>query len=193
MTGRTVDGMRLSGADAHTGDETDTTDEGSNEATATAREGRHVRVRPEFVILIDYLAYRRGTTVSGETCEIPGRGPIPVELARQFADEAFIKAVISDGCDIRTVRHFGRSRPAELMTALMVRDRGCAVPDCTNTLGLEIDHIRPFAEGGELSLENAVTLCRPHHRDKTRGQYTLSGGQGRRVWRDRTGSAVARE
>ncbi|MEL7209391.1 MAG: DUF222 domain-containing protein, partial [Actinomycetota bacterium] len=66
----------------------------------------------------DLAAYRRGHTLSGETCQIRGIGPVPVEIARQWADDAFITAVIRDGTDIKTVAHFGRHIPAPVRTAL---------------------------------------------------------------------------
>jgi 5-methylcytosine-specific restriction endonuclease McrA len=41
------------------------------------------------------------------------------------------------------------------------------------SLGLEIDHIKPFAEGGPASLENLVRLCKRHHLQKTHDGYRL--------------------
>ncbi|MBJ7382787.1 MAG: HNH endonuclease, partial [Acidimicrobiia bacterium] len=38
---------------------------------------------------------------------------------------------------------------------------------------LEIDHIKPFAEGGATSLENLVRLCKRHHLQKTHDGYRL--------------------
>jgi 5-methylcytosine-specific restriction endonuclease McrA len=63
--------------------------------------------------------------------------------------------------------------PAKLRTAVEERDRACQVPTCDVTLGLEIDHIKPFAEGGVTSLENLVRLCKRHHLQKTHDGYRL--------------------
>jgi len=41
------------------------------------------------------------------------------------------------------------------------------------TLGLEIDHIKPFAEGGPTTFENLVRLCKRHHLQKTHDGYRL--------------------
>ena len=34
-------------------------------------------------VLVDYAALVRGHTVAGETCEIPGMGPVPVSVVRR--------------------------------------------------------------------------------------------------------------
>jgi len=124
-------------------------------------------------IRIDIDALKRGHTEHGEVCEIAGVGPIPVATATEYLGEAFLKLLVIDGVDIKTVAHMGRSIPAPLRTALEERDRVCQVPTCDVTLGLEIDHIKPFAEGGPASLENLVRLCKRHHLQKTHDGYRL--------------------
>jgi len=124
-------------------------------------------------IRIDYAALKRGLTEHGEICEIAGVGPIPVATARAYLGEAFLKLLVIDGVDIKTIAHMGRAIPAPLRTALEERDRVCQVPTCDMTLGLEIDHIIPFAEGGPASLENLVRLCKRHHLQKTHDGYRL--------------------
>ena len=47
------------------------------------------------------------------------------------------------------------------------------MPGCGVAYGLEIDHIRPFAEGGPTSLENLALLCHHHHYLKTYKGWTL--------------------
>ncbi|MBJ7281826.1 MAG: DUF222 domain-containing protein [Acidimicrobiia bacterium] len=124
-------------------------------------------------IRIDIDALKRGHTEHGETCEIAGVGPIPVATATEYLGEAFLKLLVIDGTDIKTVAHMGRAIPAPLRTAIEERDRVCQVPTCDMTVGLEIDHIKPFAEGGAASLENLVRLCRRHHLQKTHDGFRL--------------------
>ncbi|CAB4955829.1 unannotated protein [freshwater metagenome] len=124
-------------------------------------------------IRIDIDALKRGHTEDGEVCEIAGVGPIPVATATEYLGEAFLKLLVIDGVDIKTIAHMGRAIPAPLRTALEERDRVCQVPKCDVTLGLEIDHIKPFAEGGAASLENLVRLCKRHHLQKTHDGYRL--------------------
>jgi hypothetical protein len=124
-------------------------------------------------IRIDIDALKRGHTEHGEICEIAGVGPMPVATATEYLGEAFLKLLVIDGTDIRTIAHMGRALPAKLRTAVEERDRVCQVPTCDVTLGLEIDHIIPFAEGGVASLENLVRLCKRHHLQKTHDGYRL--------------------
>ncbi len=135
-------------------------------------------------IRIDIDALKRGHTEHGETCEIAGVGPIPVATATEYLGEAFLKLLVLDGTDIRTIAHMGRAIPAKLLTGLEERDRVCMVPTCDMTVGLEIDHIVPFAEGGAASLENLVRLCKRHHLQKTHDGYQLIKRQSRARGRD---------
>ena len=73
-------------------------------------------------------------------------------MARDMADDSFLRFVFHRGGDIRSVSHFGRTINRTLRTALAHRDRCCVVPDCGVAYGLEIDHIRPSPEGGPHSL-----------------------------------------
>ena len=66
-----------------------------------------------------------GTRSPGETCEIPGVGPVNVEWVRELLGEAFVTAIIKKGKDITTVAHLGRHIPAELQTAMIVSGREC--------------------------------------------------------------------
>ena len=131
--------------------------------------------RPNAVINIrvDIDALKRGHTEHGEICEIAGVGPIPVATATEYLGEAFLKLLVVEGTDIRTIAHMGRALPAKLRTAVEERDRFCQVPTCDMSVGLEIDHIVPFAEGGPTTFENLVRLCKRHHLQKTHDGYRL--------------------
>ncbi len=124
-------------------------------------------------IRVDIDALKRGHTEHGEVCEIAGVGPIPVATATEYLGEAFLKLLVMDGTDIRTIAHMGRAIPGKLRTAVEERDRVCQVPTCDMSIGLEIDHIKPFSEGGAASLENLVRLCKRHHLQKTHDGYRL--------------------
>lgn len=72
-------------------------------------------------VVVDYDALVRGHTVTGETCEIPGVGPIPVSVARYMSEDAILKVLITKGVDVVTVAHAGYTIPAHLRSALDVR------------------------------------------------------------------------
>ncbi len=139
----------------------------------TASPTRPTRPNAVINIRVDLNAIKRGHTENGEICEIAGVGPIPVATAIEYLGEAFLKLLVIDGTDIKTVAHMGRHIPAPLRTAVEERDRVCQVPTCDMSVGLEIDHIKPFSEGGPASLENLVRLCKRHHRQKTHDGYRL--------------------
>ena len=139
----------------------------SESGTKTTRPNAVINIR------IDIDALKRGHTEHGEVCEIAGVGPIPVATATEYLGEAFLKLLVMDGTEIRTIAHMGRAIPAKLRTAVEERDPVCQVPTCDMTMGLEIDHIVPFADGGATSLENLVRLCKRHHLQKTHDGYRL--------------------
>ena len=107
------------------------------------KSGRRGRAPTAAVLLrVDLDALRRGSVGDGDTCEIPGVGPVPIETARSLMGDAITDLVITNGVDVTTVCHLGRSIPAPLKTALIERDRCCVVPGCDVSRGLEIDHWR---------------------------------------------------
>lgn len=57
--------------------------------------------RAEVVVIIDLARPRRDHTHDGERCHIPGIGPLPIDVARRVASDAFLKGVLVDGCEIK--------------------------------------------------------------------------------------------
>jgi hypothetical protein len=134
-------------------------------------------------VRVDLDALRRGSLGPGEVCEIPGVGPVPVQTARDLLGDALCDLVITNGVDVTTVCHLGRSIPTALNTALLERDRHCVVPGCDLTEGLERDHwIVAFAQGGPATIENLARLCGHHHYLRTHQGFELLGGPGRWRW-----------
>jgi hypothetical protein len=132
---------------------------------------------------VDLDALRTGELRPGGTCEIPGVGPVSIQTARDLMGDAICDLVITDGCDVATVCHLGRSIPTALRTALVERDRTCVVPGCDVAHGLEIDHWDiPFAEGGPTRLSNLARLCKHHHYLRTHQGFQLTGGPGQWHW-----------
>jgi hypothetical protein len=110
------------------------------------------------MVRVDFDALLRGTALSGEICEIDNQGPISVATARDMANDSFLRFVFHQAGDIRTISHFGRTINRHLRSGLAHRDRCCVVPGCGVSYGLEIDHIRPFANGGPTELAN-LAVC----------------------------------
>ena len=92
--------------------------------------------------------------------------------------DAFLAAVVTDGVDIRSVAHLGRSPTATQRTALEARDRECQITGCHVTEHLEIDHVEDWCATHVTTLDSLVRLCKWHHAQKTYGGYTLTGSPG---------------
>jgi hypothetical protein len=105
-------------------------------------------------VRVDHEALMRGHLEPGEICEIPGIGPIPVDVARRLATDSILSVLVTDGVDVTSVAHAGRTIPGAIRTALLERDPICVVPGCDVREGLEIDHVLPFTDGGPTSLAN---------------------------------------
>jgi hypothetical protein len=133
-------------------------------------------------VLVDYEALMRGHTVTGERCEIPGIGPIPVTLARQMSEDCILKVLLTDGVKVVAVAHGGYTIPAHLRTALDVRDPKCIVPGCDGRRRLQKDHRNSFGRTRVTKLEDLAHLCPFHHYLKTFCGYTYRGGPGTWEW-----------
>jgi hypothetical protein len=169
-----IRGSWFEGRDAHRADAL--VDLARADSAAPAGPGNTVHV------VVDYEALVRGHTVSGERCEIPGIGPIPVTLARQMSEDAILKVLLTKGVDVVTVAHAGYTVPAHLRSALDVRDPKCIVPRCDRRRNLERDHRNAFGRTQVTKLEDLARLCRWHHYLKTFCGYTYRGGPGTWEW-----------
>ena len=135
-----------------------------------------VRVR------VDLGALKRGHPVPGETCSIPGFGPIPVALVREILDESVLQLVVTEGQDLKTVCSDSRYIKKALRIALEERDPTCCVPGCGASDPLEVDHFEAdFSKGGKTRIDNLARLCPYHHHQKTYRKWRLEGGPGE--WR----------
>jgi hypothetical protein len=124
-------------------------------------------------VRVDHAALLRGHVEPGEICELPGIGPIPVEVARRLAVDSILSVLVTDGVDVTTVAHAGRTIPAAVRRALIERDQCCVIPGCSVRDDLEIDHVDPFGQGGPTRLDNLARVCRWHHYLKTHQRHRL--------------------
>jgi hypothetical protein len=154
-------------------------DDGRDDATAPnarrARGGRgrkRLSERRELILLADLAAWRRGLLLPGETCEIPGFGPIPIEVAHELFGDALLRIVVLDGVDVRTVVHTRRKANMVQETATYVRQKGrCRRPSCCRPIS-EIDHTVDWAESRHTTLGELVGLCGTDHDLKSWGGHT---------------------
>jgi hypothetical protein len=109
-----------------------------------------------------------------ETAYIAGLGAVPVSLAREIMENAFLTVAVMKSNEVAKIKRVGRSIPAELHDALMIRSGfRCSTPGCNNWARLERDHVHPYAKGGETSYDNLEPKCEPCHDEKTRQDRIL--------------------
>ena len=142
-------------------------------AAGVAAKGR--RAPATVVVHVDHSAFARGHTEPGETCEIAGVGPVPVSVAVKLSSDAILKALITDGTDVRAVSHLGRTIPARLRTAIEALSAECVISGCHVDRHLEIDHNTPVSERGPTELGNLAPLCHFHHDEKTSKNLRVEG------------------
>jgi len=95
-------------------------------------------------------------------------------VAKRLSCDASLVTVLED--EKGNVLNIGRRTrivPPSIKRALDIRDQGCRFPGCTCSHYLDAHHIQHWADGGETSLVNLVTLCRFHHRKLHEGEFSV--------------------
>jgi hypothetical protein len=102
---------------------------------------------------------------AGGTSELQdGPGLAPDTVRRLCCDGGLAVSIDDADGQPMTVGRKTRSIPPPMRRALNNRDQGCRFPGCTRTRWLDGHHVRHWADGGETSMDNLVSLCRHHHR-----------------------------
>ena len=83
-------------------------DDAANDEAPPARPLRRWNPKPSIRLRADMSAVLRGHTISGETCEIPGVGPVPVSFVRALLPESIIHIVLTHGVDVLNVTDHSR-------------------------------------------------------------------------------------
>ncbi|WP_421734911.1 DUF222 domain-containing protein [Cellulomonas sp.] len=132
-------------------------------------------------------------------------GPIPAQVARELAQDATWRRILTDptgqACAVGTQSY----RPgADLTRTVQARDVTCTFPGCRQpSTRCEIDHRTPYNHtqstgdqpGDNQTCEaNLHSLCTHHHQAKTKGwwQVTHNRHTGVTTWTDRHGLTYAR-
>lgn len=129
------------------------------------------RGQTDLTVVCDIRAWRRGHAHEGEPCHILDGGPIPVDLAKELCDDAFLNVAFHDGFEIGKFSRLGRHIPVALRAALDLGDppdfTGKTCADCGKRFRLELDHVDPVANGGVTSYKNLKHRCYTDHQAKT--------------------------
>ncbi len=140
--------------------------------------------RAKIIVRVDLGALLRGYPVSGELAELVGFGPVAVSVIRDMIDsgDPFLAAVVTRGIDVVGVAHLGRRPTVHQQTALEWLYPTCAVEGCSAVARLEMDHREDWATTHITLFSLIDRLCPHHHRLKTRENWGLVEGRGKRAF-----------
>jgi Domain of unknown function (DUF222)/HNH endonuclease len=96
------------------------------------------------------------------------------QTARRLACDASLVTVLEDEQGrVLNVGRRSRTVPPSIRRALLEREGVCKYPGCHESKYCDAHHIEHWADGGETSLGNLVTLCKFHHRQLHRGSFEV--------------------
>jgi hypothetical protein len=147
------------------------------------RRRRHRRGAPvKLLVRIDYDTWLRGVPLPGETCELAGYGPVPVSVVDDLVarGDPFVAAILTRGQTLVGVAHLGRQPTATQQTALEWLYPTCAAEGCPVQARLQRDHRIDWAKTHHTMLDELDLLCGHHHDLKTRANWALVPGVGKR-------------
>ena len=120
------------------------------------------------------LRNRAGAAPGPSQCHLDEQPWISAETSRRLSCDASLVTVLEDGRgNVLNIGRRARTVPPALRRALAIRDKTCRFPGCCEARYVDAHHIQHWADGGDTSLDNLVTLCRFHHRQLHRGCFTI--------------------
>jgi hypothetical protein len=141
-------------------------------SSGSATGGSATKVPAKLFVRVDYAAFCRGMVEGDELCEIDGFGPVPVSVARQFAEDAFVVSLLTKGTDVVKLVHYGRQPSALQQSVVEWRSKWCQVLGCTRT-HTERDHGAGWANTHETDVNDLKRFCDHHHDLKTYQGYRI--------------------
>ncbi|MEP5764375.1 MAG: DUF222 domain-containing protein [Halieaceae bacterium] len=129
--------------------------------------------RTQVMLHVDIETLQRNSTQ--KHCRLEQDQWLHPNTARRLSCDASLVTVLEDG-DGKVLNIGRRSRivPPHIRRALDIRDEGCRFPGCQCSRYVDAHHIKHWADGGETSLDNLVTLCRFHHRALHHGEFSIN-------------------
>jgi hypothetical protein len=117
----------------------------------------------------------RRTDPVHEHCNLDNKRWISPATARRLScDTSLITVLEDEGGKVLNIGRRTRTVPSSIGRALSLRDPTCRFPGCCESRYVDAHHIRHWADGGETSLGNLVTLCRYHHRKLHEGAFGIT-------------------
>jgi hypothetical protein len=101
------------------------------------------------------------TNPAHQHCHMDDKHWISPKNAKRLSCDASLVTVLEDEQGrVLNIGRRTRTVPASINRALNIRDKTCRVPGCCESRYVDAHHIKHWADGGETSLDNLVTLCR---------------------------------
>lgn len=145
------------------------------ESTTLSRQPVQLQVHMPWQQL---LGNDRGPSLLGES---PCEGvPLPAPASERLGCDAAVSRIVfgPSGVPLELGRSQRLFSPAQ-RKALAVRDAGCRFPGCNRPPRYtDAHHIVPWSKGGASDLDNAVLLCRFHHRLVHEGGWVIGTPSG---------------
>tara|TARA_R110001592_G_scaffold215025_1_gene468210 strand:+ start:68145 stop:69548 length:1404 start_codon:yes stop_codon:yes gene_type:complete len=144
---------------------------------ATTLQGLKGSERCQLLLHVDINTLRQHHSKPGpchEHCHMGDKHWMSPNTAKRLACDTSLITVLED--EQGTVLNIGRKTrtvPSNIGRALSLRDKTCRFPGCCESRYVDAHHIRHWADGGETSLDNLVTLCRYHHRQLHGGGFSI--------------------
>ena len=109
------------------------------------------------------------------TALLDGMGHFDAPAARRIAcDCTVLRVVLGANSEPLDIGRATRLIPNQIRRALIVRDGGCAFPNChRRPRQCHAHHVVEWARGGPTSLDNLVLLCGMHHRLIHHSEWTV--------------------
>ena len=109
--------------------------------------------------------HQQASNPAHEHCNLNDKHWISPKTARRLCCDASLVTVLEDEQGrVLNIGRRSRTVPAAIGRALALRDKTCRFPGCCESRYVDAHHIQHWADGGDTSLDNLVTLCRYHHR-----------------------------
>jgi len=119
--------------------------------------------------------YGQAASHAHQHCHVDDKHWISPKTAKRLSCDASLVTVLEDEQGrVLNIGRRTRTVQASINRALNIRDKTCRVPGCCESRYVDAHHIKHWADGGETSLDNLVTLCRAHHRQLHQGCFTIT-------------------
>jgi hypothetical protein len=154
-------------------------EEPAGEKRRRPRRGAPVKL----LVRVDLETMMRGFPIEGETCELVGYGPVSMSAVNDLLRDGdpFVAAILTKGKQIAGVAHLGRHPTAWQKSVLEWLYPSCAAEGCPIPADhLQTDHRIDWSKTHITLLDWLDALCKHHHDLKTRDNWSLVEGIGKR-------------